>query len=178
VFTELVKNFLHLISGREGLDEDSCPDCTLRHADMLLREDKDIVPKSCFQVMLHLREVEVWPNTASNEFVSVVEEVEAEVKDASRYRSVINRDPWLVQVPSTRSRSGSDTCLKDHQGNSPYQQNRWLVHQLVGLAANLKVDFPTNGIVEVKLPFEHVGKRGRVGVLCTNMLSFMTRDIR
>lgn len=75
----------------------------MRHADVRLREDEDVVPESRLQIVLHLREVEVRSEPALHEFVGVVVEVDREVEQGSRYGLVVDSDAGLVKVPSSGS---------------------------------------------------------------------------
>lgn len=49
-----------------------------------------IVPKTSFEVVLHLGEVEVRSRTSGDQFAGVVEKVEAKVKEGSRHGSTVD----------------------------------------------------------------------------------------
>jgi len=71
------------------------------HADVTLREDKDVIPEAGFEVVFHLWEVEVGSQTALDEFVRVVVEVEGKVEERSRHGLVIDCYARFVKVPSS-----------------------------------------------------------------------------
>lgn len=54
MFLELKDDFVHLESSSDGLDQDSAADSTTRHANHVLRQLEDIVPKTSFKVVLQL----------------------------------------------------------------------------------------------------------------------------
>lgn len=77
------KNFLHLERSREGLNENGSTDRVMRHANIGLGKDKDIVPETRFKIVFHFREVKVWPRPALHEFMCIVIEVQGKVENGS-----------------------------------------------------------------------------------------------
>jgi len=69
------ENLFHLEGGGESFDEDGGTDGVVGHADVGLREHKDIVPETSLEVVLHLGKVEVGTKSALDELLGVVEEV-------------------------------------------------------------------------------------------------------
>ena len=100
---QLEKDFFHLERSREGLNENGSADRVMRDADIRLGKNKDIVPKTRFKIMLHFREVKVWPRPALDELMCIVIEVEGKVEDGSRDGGVVDRHAGFVEVPSSRT---------------------------------------------------------------------------
>lgn len=72
----------------------------MRESEVSLREKEDIVPKTSFEVMFHLRQVEVWAMSAFDELMGVMEKVDGKIKYRSRDWSIVDGQPGFVQVPS------------------------------------------------------------------------------
>ena len=100
---QLEKDFLHLESSREGLDKNGSADRVMRHADIGLGKDKNIVPETRFKIVFHFREVEVWPRPALDELMCIVIEVEGKVEDGSRDGGIVDCHAGFVEVPSSRT---------------------------------------------------------------------------
>lgn len=83
MLSQLEENLLHLEGSRDGLNQDSRTDCSLRHSGIVLRKDKDVIPEASLEIVLHLGEVEVWSVTSLHEFLGVMVEVEGKIEDAS-----------------------------------------------------------------------------------------------
>jgi hypothetical protein len=104
VLAQLEEDLLHLERGQHRLDQDSCPDAARRDTQVLLGEGEHVVPQPRLEVALGLRQVEVRPATAGEQFTGVVEEVQSEVDQRCSRRSVIHEHPRLVEVPTPRAR--------------------------------------------------------------------------
>lgn len=100
---QLEQYFFHLKGSRKSLDQNSSPDSIHRDADVRLREVEYVIPETRFQVVLHLRKVEVGTRTTLDEFFGIVVKVECEIEDGTRHRGVVDSDSWFVQMPSSGS---------------------------------------------------------------------------
>lgn len=87
---QLKEDFFHLERSGKGLDEDSASNGTSRDTDVRLRKVEDIIPETGFEVMLHLREVEIGADTASNQFLGIMEEIKRKVEDGCGDRGIID----------------------------------------------------------------------------------------
>jgi hypothetical protein len=103
VVPQLEKDFLHLERSREGLNENGSADRVMRHANIRLGKDKDIVPETSFKIVLHFREVEIWPRPALDELMCIVIKVEGKVENGSRDGDIVDRHAGFVEVPSSRT---------------------------------------------------------------------------
>ena len=59
MLSQLVEDLVHLERSQDRLDEDGGTDRPARNPQLLLREDKDVVPQTRFEVRLELGQVEV-----------------------------------------------------------------------------------------------------------------------
>ena len=100
---QLEKDFFHLERSRESLDKNGSADRVMRHADIGLGKNKNIVPETRFKIVFHFREVEVWPRPALDELMCIVIKVEGKVKDRSRDGGIVDRHARFVEVPSSRT---------------------------------------------------------------------------
>ena len=149
VILQFPEEFIHLESGDDRLDQAGGLDGSPGQAQGFLGNDKNLVPQSCFEVRLHLRQVEVRPAAARQQFLRVVEEVEREIEDAAGHRLAVDGDVLLVEMPAAR----------------PRQQHRELVVQLVALAARVEGNRAAHRVAQVDLPVDHVEPGRAVGVL-------------
>lgn len=62
-----------------------------------------IVPKTRFEVVLHLGEVEIRSRTSRDEFAGVVEKVETKVEEGAGHGSTVDNQTGFGEVPSSRS---------------------------------------------------------------------------
>jgi len=76
----------------------------MRHANIRLREEKDVIPETRFKIVFHFWEVEVWAYTPLHKFVRIMVEIECEVKQGTRHRLVVHRYAELIQMPSPRAK--------------------------------------------------------------------------
>ena len=83
VVPQLVEDLLHLECRRGGLDQAGRPDGAVRDLQPLLGEGEDVVPQPRLEVGLHLGQVEVRPGAVGDQGLGVVEEVQAEVDEAT-----------------------------------------------------------------------------------------------
>src|SRR4029434_1825470 len=100
MIAQLVENFIHLEGGRDRFDRCRGADRPLRNAQLLLRKIEDIVPDTRLEMTLHFREVKVRTAAARDQFLRVVEEVEAEIEQSARRRFAIHQQVFLNQVPA------------------------------------------------------------------------------
>jgi len=143
VLLELIQDLLHLESSRESLDKDCRTDTPLLDTKFAGSEAEDIIPKTSFQVMLHLWKVIVRTESAIDKHASVVEEVETEIKDGAGHGDAVDQDTRLVEVPAARSawsRYQPDQWIV--MGSTiPNEEDGGLIAQLVSLTTWLEVDF-------------------------------------
>lgn len=104
VISQLEQNLFHLERSRQSLDQNGTANRVVRYADVRLGEEEYVVPKTSFQVVLHLRQVEIGAAATFDELLRIVVEVQGEVEERCRHWSIIDSDARFVQVPSTRPR--------------------------------------------------------------------------
>jgi len=80
VVAELEQDLLHLKGGRQGLDEDGGTDGVVRHADVGLGEQEDVIPETSFEVMFHLGKIEVRAEATVHQLLGVVVKIEGKVE--------------------------------------------------------------------------------------------------
>ncbi len=100
---QLIQNLLHLESRWKCLNEHSCTDTSLLDTELASRKAERVVPKSRFEVVFHLREVEVRARTPVDELAGVVEEVETEVEKGAGHGCTVDDKAGFVKVPASRS---------------------------------------------------------------------------
>jgi len=104
VVPQLKQNLFHLECSREGFNEHRRTDRVMRHANIRLREEKDIIPETRFKIVFHFWEVEVWAYTPLHKFIRIMVEIKCEVKQGTRHRLVVHRYAELIQMPSPRAK--------------------------------------------------------------------------
>lgn len=151
---QLVEDLLHLVRGRDRLDEDGGAHGALRDARIVLGEDEHVVPQTGLEVGLRLREVEVRALAEVQETLGVVEEVQPEVDQGAGHPGAVGvGEMAFVQVPAAWAR--------DDRRQFPVRaQGVRLAGHRVG-----EVDGPGVGVDQVELAEDHVLPRGRGGVL-------------
>ena len=117
-------------------------------SERLLREREDVVPEPCLEMGLQLRQVEVWPPAALEQFLGVPERVQPEVDQRPGRRPRRRRGVLLGQMPAAGA--------NDEHG-------RFLV-QPVRLLSDVERDRAAHRVEAVRLPLDHVrpGRRARV----------------
>jgi len=93
---QFIDEFVHFKGGRDRFDKTSTPNRPPRHANPILRNTENIIPKSRLKVTLHLREVEIGSCAGLDEFVGIVEKVETEIENAARDRLTIYHKMFFV----------------------------------------------------------------------------------
>src|SRR5207244_2632552 len=119
-----VEDLLHLERGENRLDQDGAADRAARQAQLLLGERERLRPQARLEMRLELRQIEVRPAAALEQFPRVVEEREPEVEERGGYGFAVDREMPLRQVPAAR----------------PDQQRRDLVVQPIALLTRVDVD--------------------------------------
>ena len=141
MLAQLVEDLLHLERRRAGLDQHRRPDRAPRDAELLLGAQKHVVPEPRLEVALHLGQVEVGPRPAVELGPGAVEEVEAEVEQASGHPLAVDQQVLLGEVPATGS---------DHD-------RREVVLELVFLAVGVgEGQGARDGVPEVQLALNQV----------------------
>ena len=77
---ELKQYLFHVESSRKGLDEHRRADGVVRHPDVGLREDEDVIPETRLHVVFHFWKVEIRPISSFDELMRIVEEVKSKVE--------------------------------------------------------------------------------------------------
>lgn len=103
VLTELVDYLIHFEHRQDGLNQYGPTDGTPWKANNVLGEVENIVPEPCLKVRFHLGKVEVRSVPILNELLSVVKEIETEVKQATRNSFTIDDEVPLLKMPSSRA---------------------------------------------------------------------------
>ena len=97
--------FVHFKGGRDRLDKTSTPNRPPRHADPILRNTENIVPKSRFKVTLHFGEVEIGSCAGPDEFMGIVEKVETEIENGASDGFAIHHKMFFVEMPTSGART-------------------------------------------------------------------------
>src|SRR6185312_5074542 len=97
--SELEKNLVHFKGGENGFDQNRGSDGASRNSHFILREQKDIIPKTCFKMAFHFRQIEVRASSLINQFLCVVKEVESKIEQRRRNRFPIHTEVPLFQMP-------------------------------------------------------------------------------
>src|SRR5580698_11353592 len=112
--------------------------------------DEDIVPKAGLEMALHLGKIKIGAGAARQELAGVVEEIEPEIKQASRDGLAVEKHMLLGQVPPAR----------------PHEERGRLWVQLVGLALGAREgNRAAHRIAEIDMAVEKVLPSRRRGVL-------------
>ena len=152
VVAQFVEDLVHLERGRDGLDQHGGADGALRDAEVVLREDEDLVPEPRLEVALHLGQVVVRALAVVQQLPGGVEEVQAEVHQGAHGVLAADQQVALAHVPAARA--GHDD---GQRGIGP---------QRVFLAlGEVYARVPAGGVAEVQDRVDHVGPGGRAGVL-------------
>ncbi len=123
----------------------------LRDAEFGFGLDEDVVPEAGFEVRLHLGQVEVGAGAAGEEFLRVVEGVEAEVEERTGHGLAVDQHVALFEVPA----AGAD------------EEDGGVVDELVALFGGgvFERDGAADGVAEVELAVEEIVPGGGGGVL-------------
>src|SRR5207249_3275070 len=115
---------------------------------LVLGEQKDVVPETCFEMRLELGEIEVQARARLALTPAAVKQVEAEVEQARRDRLAIDPQVRLVEMPAAR----------------PHEQGRDLGLQRVLLLAGVQRDGAVDRVDQVRLSLDAVppGRRVRI----------------
>src|SRR5216684_2547489 len=89
-------------SSGEGFNQDGCSDSVVRHADVRLREQENVVPQAGLEIVLHLRKVEIGTESPLDEFIRVMIKEKPEVEQGTRNWCFVNSHAWLIEVPAAR----------------------------------------------------------------------------
>src|SRR6478735_1214508 len=102
MIAQLVENFVHLEGGRDRFDQYGGADRPLGNAQLLLGKIEDIVPDARLEMALHFRQVKVRTAAARDQFLRVVEEVEAKIEQPTCHRLAVYEQVFFNQVPAAR----------------------------------------------------------------------------
>ena len=153
--TQLVEDLLHLEGCGDRLDEHGRADRAVGHAEQLLGQAEDVVPQPRLTVRLELRQVEVRAAAARDEFMRVVECVEAEVDErrgcgARDAGAVGEAQVLLDEVPAARAE---------------HDRGRLLAETVLLALGAREVDLTTDRVEQVDLAADDVRPGGARGVL-------------
>ena len=150
VVAQFVQNFVHFERGQDRLDQHRGAHRALRHAKLILRHHKHVVPQPRLKVAFHLRQVEVRPAAVRQQGFGVVKEIHTEVEQAARHGLAIHAHVLLKQVPAARA----------------HQQRRHRAVQAIFAAIGVgELDPAVDRIAQVDVPLDVIVPGGRVGVL-------------
>jgi len=102
---QFIDEFVHFKGRGDRLDKTSAPNRPSGHADPILRNTEDIVPKSRFKVTLHFGEVEIGSCAGPDEFVGIVEKVETEIENGAGDGFTIHHKMLFVEMPTSGART-------------------------------------------------------------------------
>ena len=104
---------------------------------------------------LHLWKIKVWSGSSFHEFVRIVEEVKAKVKDTATDRLRVDEEMFLVQVPSSGS-IGLECVQNRWQPND--EGGKFLVGAkfIIFSIGGFEIDFFENCVAEVHLSTQHL----------------------
>jgi len=77
---ELKQYLFHVERGRKSLNEHRRANGVVRHPNVGLREDKDVVPKTRLHVVFHFWKVEVRPISSFDKLMRIMEEIERKIE--------------------------------------------------------------------------------------------------
>ena len=80
MIAQLPQDFVHLKRGENRLDQHGRADGPIGNAQRPLRMDEYVIPQTCFQMALDLRQVEVRSRSLRHSRLDVVEEIQPEVE--------------------------------------------------------------------------------------------------
>ena len=150
VVPQLMEDLVHLEGGGDGLDEHGATDAAVGEAQALLGVAEDVVPQPGLPMAFQLGDVEVGAAAAGQQFLGVMEEVEAKVEEGAGHGLAIDLDMLLRQGPA----AGAD----DEGGQ--------LVVELIVLALGApEGQGAADGRGKVLLTFQGGAPGGAVGVL-------------
>src|SRR6185503_12273925 len=149
VILQLPEDLVHLEGGQDSLDQHGGLDRLRSQTELCLRVTEHLRPESRLQVALGLGQIEIRAAAATLELRVVVEQVETEVYERTRYRLAVDLQVLLGQVPAAR----------------PDDQRRHRRIQSVDTTVRVgELDAARNRIVKVELSADNVvpGRRHRV----------------
>ena len=81
---KLKQNFLHLERSGQRFDEHRRTNGAVRHPDVRLRKQENIVPEAGLEIVLHLGKIEVRAEAAGHELLGIVVKVQGKVEEGAR----------------------------------------------------------------------------------------------
>ena len=99
---------------------------------------------------LQFGQVKKWACATVNQFLGVVEEVEAKIEQTGRDGTAADLHMPLLQVPAT---------------GAHHQQGGFFVEGVLFARVGREIHLPPNGIAQIGLPFNQVVPCGGVGIL-------------
>lgn len=126
-------HLIHLKSSSDSLNQNSAPDSSARHANVILSQVENVIPQTSFKVRFQLGKIEVRASAPVDQLLSIVEEIETEIEKAAGDGFAIHGHMLLVKVPA--SSAGNEG------GEFPVGA------QLVFLSALLEINLSADSIV-------------------------------
>src|SRR5258707_863545 len=103
VLAQFVQNFVHLKRRKNRFDQHRGANGPARNSNIVLREIKDVIPQSRFQMALQLRQIEIRPSSVREQVFSVMEKEQAKIEQAAGDRLAIHQKMLFIQMPSARA---------------------------------------------------------------------------
>ena len=104
---KLKQNLFHVERGRKSLDKHRRANSVVRHPNVGLREDKDVIPEPRLHIVFHFWKVVIRPITSLDKLIRVVEEVERKVEQRARHGLIVYGDSKFIEMPP----SGPGICF-------------------------------------------------------------------
>ena len=83
VVAQFVEDFIHFKSRGNGLDQHGSADGSSGHSGIFLGKEEDVIPQPRFEVALEFGQIEIGAGAPGDEFLRVVEEIEAEIEQCA-----------------------------------------------------------------------------------------------
>src|SRR5689334_17972276 len=103
MIAKLIQDFIHFKGSKDSFDENGGADGALGYTDVILGKHEYIVPETCLQVALHLRQIEIGSYSLTEQIAGVMEEEQSGIEQRPRYRLTINRRMLFDEMPSSRT---------------------------------------------------------------------------
>src|SRR5579871_536335 len=149
VLAQFPQDLVHFERGQNSLDEDRRLNGAAGDAKVVLRSQKYGVPQTRFVPALELRQIEIRSRAVADQVVGVVKEVQAEIEERCRDRLSFHQEVLLDEVPSAWA----------------HHEDRGILTDLVALAFGTGIsDSPVDGVAQIRLAFDDVLPRRRIGI--------------
>src|SRR5690606_1089054 len=149
VFTQLVKNLIHLECCGNRFNEYRCPDCSLRESKRIFGCRENFVPQPGFFVRFKFWQIEEWALVSFSQGCCVVEAEQPKVEKGSAYRFTSNEKVRLIEMPAS-------WAYREH--------GDLMVESIFFALRRAKCYRATYSIFQVDVSFDKIspGRRGRI----------------